>query len=148
MPAIVYFNGRPGVRARTPDSVSIVLPCCRAVFAHVQQISSLGAAQGVPVGPGGIRRGQGEAVIFMIGGAYRVYIIDAFFASDDAALLVGLILPYEGELASSQELFVVEVRVPSANRRLDDGHIGFVRLLGGLAQELVAARHGDSRQHA
>jgi hypothetical protein len=73
----------------------------------------------------------------MIEGTYRVYIIDAFFASDDAALLAGLIPPDDGELASSQELLVVEVRVPSANRRLDDGQISFVRLLGGLLQELV-----------
>lgn len=84
----------------------------------------------------------------MIEGAYRIDALDAFFASNYAALLAGLIPSDYGELSAPQELFVVEVRVPSANCRLDDGQISFVRLLGGLLQELVDSRHSDSRQYA
>jgi len=63
---MTYFNGAPSIFASLAKSVSVVVPCGRAVFPDVQQVSPLGASQGVPVGTGGISRGQRGAIVLMI----------------------------------------------------------------------------------
>ena len=112
---MTYFNGAPSIFASLAKSVSVVVPCGRAVFPDVQQVSPLGASQGVPVGTGGISRGQRGAIVLMIEGTHCVNVLNAFFPSNDAALLAGLIPADNGVLSTPQELIIVQVRVPGAN---------------------------------
>ena len=84
----------------------------------------------------------------MIEGTHGVDVVDSVLPSNDASALTSLVPTDDGELPTAQELLVVQVRVPCANRRLDDGQIGVIRHFGCLVEKLVDARNGNRRQHA
>jgi hypothetical protein len=107
MAAKADFNGGPRVFARLANAVPVVVPCGGAVLTHVQQISSLATSQRVPVGSGGVTRGQRGAIILMIEGSHLVNTLDALFASSDSAILAGFIPADDGILSTPQERIVV-----------------------------------------